>query len=271
MSAADLEAAACEAARRGGEVLRRAFQRGIALRVERKGPRDFVTKVDRQAEAEVVAYLRKRFPKHAILAEESAADTEPGRLRWVVDPLDGTTNFVHGVPIFAVSIALEDDEGPLVAAVYDPMRDELFRAVRGGGARLGRRPIRCSRRRRMDVALLATGFPFRKLRGLRNYLRTLERFVRLAAGIRRAGSAALDLAYTACGRYDGFWEFGLSRWDVAAGALLVREAGGRVTDPRGDTRAWLASGDVVAAGPSLHAAMLRITRAARRTRPLRLR
>ena len=255
------EEAACMAALRGGEVLRRRFREGGRLRVETKGLHDFVTEVDRESEGVIVDLIRRRFPDHGVLAEEGSDAAGGSGLRWVIDPLDGTTNFIHGVGVFSVSVALEGPDGLLAGAIHDPIHAETFHARRGGGARLDGRPIACAPTRTLDDALLATGFPFRELGRLDAYLRSFETFVRSTAGLRRAGSAALDLAHTACGRYDGFWEIGLSRWDVAAGCLLVREAGGVVTDVNGGD-GYLSSGDVVAAGPSIHDAMLEITRAA---------
>jgi myo-inositol-1(or 4)-monophosphatase len=259
LPAATLEDAAREAARLGGRALLRRFRRRGGLRVERKGPHDFVTQADREAEDAVTGYLRSRFPTHAILAEETWADAHESTYRWVVDPLDGTTNFIHGVATFAVSVAVEDRSGPVAGAIYDPVHRETFHARRGGGARLDDAAIACSRPEGLGECLLATGFPFRELGRLDRYLASFEAFVRTTAGLRRAGAAALDLAWVACGRYDGFWELGLSRWDVAAGALLVAEAGGRVTDPAGGAT-HLDCGDIVAAGIDVHGAMLEVTR-----------
>jgi myo-inositol-1(or 4)-monophosphatase len=177
----------------------------------------------------------------------------------VVDPLDGTTNFLHGIGTFACSVALEDEMGIVAGAIVDPVHEESFHAHRAGGARLNGAPIRCSAAGSLDEALIATGFPFRELHRVGGYLSTLEAFMRSTVGVRRAGSAALDLAHTACGRYDGFWELGLRRWDLAAGVLLVKEAGGIVTGPSGED-GFLDSGDVVAAGPILHLEMIRTTR-----------
>jgi len=253
------EAVACAAAREAGALLRRRFLARDPVRVEQKGLHDFVTEADREAERTVIGRLRERFPDHAIMSEEAAPTTQPAAYRWIVDPLDGTTNFIHGVPTFAVSLALEDPAGLLVAATYDALRDELFHARRGEGAYLNGEPIRCAEPAATKEALIATGFPFRELSRVREYLAAFEAFIRTTAGLRRAGSASIDLAYVACGRYDGFWEMGLSPWDLAAGALLVREAGGVVTDLiGGDT--CLDSGDVVAAGARLHATMLDVTR-----------
>jgi myo-inositol-1(or 4)-monophosphatase len=268
-SPALFEDAAREAARRPGDLLRRRFRDTSRLRIEAKGRRDYVTEVDREAEELVVGYLRERFPDHRILAEESYAKSgdeiakagEESSHRWIVDPLDGTTNFIHGVPTFAVSVALEDDSGLLAGAIYDPVHDETFHARRGGGSRLDGERIECSRVTELDDALLATGFPFRDLSRADGYLRAFEAFMRTTAGIRRAGAASLDLALTACGRYDGFWEVGLHPWDLAAGALLIREAGGRVTDVIGGD-SFLESGEILAAGPALHETMLEVTRGA---------
>lgn len=260
-SPAEFEEAACEAAAAAGRIVRRRFGEKEPVRVELKGLHDFVTETDREAEAAVVDELRRRYPGHAVMSEEGSPEEEAADYRWVVDPLDGTTNFIHGVPVFAVSVALEDRRGLVAGAIYDPLRDEMFRAHRGGGARMNRSAIRCSDPAATDQALIATGFPFRELSRVDRYLKAFEAFIRSTAGIRRAGSACLDLAYTACGRYDGFWEIGLSRWDVAAGVLIVREAGGTVTDVIGGDRA-LETGDIVAAGARFHPLLLEVTRAA---------
>lgn len=258
--AAEFERAACEAATLAGNVLRHRF-REKDLTVESKGLHDFVTAVDREAEEAVVGFIRKRFPEHVIMSEEGSPEAERADYRWVIDPLDGTTNFIHGVTPFAVSVALEDAEGPLAATILEPVHDETFRASRGNGSFCNDERIQVSPAQAADGALLATGFPFRELSRLGQYLESFEAFARSTAGIRRAGSAAMDLARTACGRYDGFWEIGLSRWDIAAGVLLVREAGGIVTDPVG-TQTELDSGDILAAGPAIHAFMLEVTRRA---------
>ena len=261
MSESDGEAAAIAAAHAGGEVLRRRFREATRLVVEEKGLHDFVTEVDREAEAAVLSVLRARYAEHGILAEEGSPRAEGHGSRWIVDPLDGTTNFIHGVPTFCVSVALEEDRELVAGAIFDPVHGETFHARRGGGAWLGDGRIACSRPSSAHDALIATGFPFRELSRLDRYLEAFEAFVRSTAGIRRAGSAALDLAFTACGRYDGFWEVGLSPWDMAAGALLVREAGGIVTDVLGGP-GFLARGEIVAAGSALHPRMLEVTRAA---------
>ncbi len=255
------EQAAVAAARAGGEVLKQRFREAGRPRVELKGLHDYVTETDREAEAAVAGYLRACFPDHGILAEEGTERKGKERYRWIVDPLDGTTNFIHGVPTFAVSVALEGPEGLLAGAIYDPVHDEAFHAAAGCGARRNGKPVTCRKPTGLDESLIATGFPFRELSRLDRYLVAFEGFVRSTAGIRRAGSASLDLAFTACGRYDGFWEVGLSAWDLAAGALLVREAGGIVTDIRGGN-AVLEEGSIVAGGSTIHPAMLEITKRA---------
>ena len=256
---ADFEHVAIEAAHAGGEVLRRRFADRDRLRVESKAKHDYVTEVDREAEAAVVAVLRRRVPDHSILAEEGSLGGTHAAYRWIVDPLDGTTNFIHGVPTFAVSIGLEDPRGLIAGAVHDPCREETFHAHLGGGAFLNGARIACTDLDHMDSALIATGFPFREMERLPAYLAAFERFVRATSGLRRAGSASLDLAYTACGRYDGFFEVGLKPWDLAGGALVVMEAGGVVSNVAGGP-GFLQDGSVVAGGPRLHAAMLAITR-----------
>jgi myo-inositol-1(or 4)-monophosphatase len=248
-----------EAAIGAGEILRRRFRQHRPLGVEAKSVHDFVTDVDREAEAAIVELLRGRFPEDAIMAEEGAPDEVRQGRRWIVDPLDGTTNFIQGVPVFSVSIALEDDDGLRTAVVHDPVHDETFHAERGRGAFLDGRPIACATRRSLERCVLATGLPFREFARLDPYLRSLRAFMTRTSGIRRAGSAALDLAFTACGRYDGFWETGLSPWDVAAGALLVSEAGGTVSDFTGEDR-YLDRGEIVAAGAGVHPLMLQVTR-----------
>jgi myo-inositol-1(or 4)-monophosphatase len=228
-------AAAVSCARAAGRVLLDYWGRRATFTVQRKGPNDFVTVADRAAEEAVVRILRARFPGHAIVAEESASDEATGSsargpvaidagagYRWFIDPLDGTTNYIHGYPLFAVSIGLMDAQGMRAAAVFDPVRDEMFTAARGFGAFLNGQPMKVTRPGKLANALLVTGIPFRSLDRLENYLESFRSFISGSAGIRRDGSAALDLAYVACGRYDGFWEMGLSSWDVAAGSPRAR-------------------------------------------------
>lgn len=256
----DFHLSACVAcARAGGRVLMDYWGRRGTYAIQEKGRNDFVTVVDRRAEEAIVGLIRERFPDHAITAEESAPSAGGSGFRWYIDPLDGTTNFIHGYPLFCVSVGLADPQGLRAAAIYDPLRDEMFTAARGGGAFLNGRPIRVSPAEKLSQALLVTGFPFRSLDRLDRYLASFRSFILGSSGIRRDGSAALNLAYVACGRYDGFWEMSLSAWDVAAGGLIVREAGGAVTDFHG-REDYLRSGDIIAANPNVHPAMLRIVR-----------
>ncbi len=246
---------AVRAAREAGRVITRNFDRIDRLTVADKGRNDFVTEVDRNAEAVIIGILREKYPQHAILAEESGAQSG-NEFEWIIDPLDGTTNFLHGLPQFAVSIALKVKGRLDLGVIYDPIKEEMFTASRGEGALLNDRKIRVSNRKGLEGALLGTGIPYRDLRFMDNYLGMLKDLTRDTAGIRRPGSAALDFAYVACGRTDGFWELGLSEWDFAAGALLVREAGGLVTDIGGGER-FLETGNVIAGSIKVHNAMLR--------------
>ena len=251
--------AAVACARAGARVILDYWGKRGAYSIQEKGRNDFVTIVDRRAEEAIVTLIRERFPDHAIMAEESSPTGGPSGFRWYIDPLDGTTNFIHGYPLFSVSVGLADPQGMRAAAVYDPLRDEMFTATRGGGAFLNGRPIKVSPAEKLSKSLLVTGFPFRSLDRLDPYLASFRSLILASSGIRRDGSAALDLAYVACGRYDGFWEMSLSPWDVAAGSLLVREAGGVVTDFQG-REDYLESGDIIAATLNVHPAMLRIVR-----------
>ena len=245
---------AVRAARRAGDLIVRNLERGPSLEVSVKSRNDFVSEVDRAAEAEIMAVVRKSYPHHAFLAEESGRSGDDEHL-WIVDPLDGTTNFLHGFPQFSISIACQVRGRLEVAVVFDPMRSELFTAARGMGALLDGRRIRVSRQRTLDGALIGTGFPYRSnVRYLKPYLAMLEVVMSAAAGVRRPGSAALDLAYVASGRTDGFWEIGLAPWDTAAGTLLVTEAGGRIGTLTGAE--YRQGGHVVAGSPKVYAALL---------------
>ncbi|MCS6948623.1 MAG: inositol monophosphatase [Steroidobacteraceae bacterium] len=240
---------AVRAARRAGAIIVRYLERVENLRVEAKSRNDFVTEVDRHAEREIVAVIRKFYPQHAILGEEGGR-SGGGESLWIIDPLDGTTNFLHGNPVFAVSIAYQHKGRLEAACIFDPLRQEIFTAARGAGAFLDERRIRVSRQRTLDGALIATGFPYRaNLQYADAYLAMLKRIMAAAAGVRRAGSAALDLAYVACGRFDGFWELGLQPWDTAAGTLLVQEAGGLLGTLTGAP--YRQGGNVIAAPPKL--------------------
>jgi myo-inositol-1(or 4)-monophosphatase len=220
---------AVRAARSAGNVILRYMNRIDGLNVVEKQRMDFASEVDKLAEAEIVKELRRAYPTHAILAEESGA-TGKGHLVWVIDPLDGTHNYLRGIPHFSVSIALLDKGEPVYAVVFDPLRDELFTASKGDGAYLNDRRMRVTKRENLTGAMIATGFPYRQRAHLDSQLAMTRALLSQAEDIRRSGSAALDLAYTAAGRYDGFFEIGLKPWDMAAGALLVREAGGQYCD-----------------------------------------
>ena len=250
---------AIRAARRGGDFIMRKINKLPDLQVETKARNDFVSEVDRGAEARIVDELLKAYPGHGIVAEESGVIEGSDEYRWIIDPLDGTTNDLHGFPQYAVSIACEHRGRLAHGVIYDPFKQELFAASRGDGATLNSRRIRVARMPSVDGALLGTGFPFRHPDSVDEFLRLFGAFFKQASDMRRAGSAALDLAYVAAGRLDGFWESGLNAWDIAAGALIVREAGGLVTDYAGDEH-FLDNGQVVAGNPKITSAMLRIIR-----------
>lgn len=244
---------AVRAARKGGNVIARAVDRLDQLSVDVKSQNDFVTEIDRQAENDIIYTLRAAYPDHGILAEESGQQGN-SEYEWVIDPLDGTTNFIHGFPQFAVSIGLRHKGRLEQAVVYDPLRQELFTASRGNGAQLNDRRIRVTNRPDLDGALLGTGFPFKQQQHLDTYLATFKALFPMTAGIRRAGSAALDLAYVAAGRLDGFWEFGLQPWDMAAGVLLIQEAGGLVSDLSGGND-FMQTGNLISGNPKVFKAM----------------
>lgn len=249
---------AVRAARSAGNVITRSMARLDSISVQVKDRNDFVTEVDREAEKEIIGILRKAYPDHAILAEESG-QTSGDDFQWIIDPLDGTTNFLHGFPQFAVSIALRHKGRLEQAVVYDPLSHELFTATRGAGAMLNDRRIRVSNRSSLDGALLGTGFPFKAQHHLDTYLDMFRALFPRSAGIRRAGAASLDLAFLAAGRLDGFWEIGLSTWDMAAGILLIQEAGGLSSDFSGGHN-HLESGNLVAGNPKVFAEVLKAIR-----------
>lgn len=247
---------AVRAARSAGDLLLRSADNVSNVRIDQKGKNDYASEVDRMAEREIINIIKAAYPDHAILAEESGQH-EGNDFVWVIDPLDGTTNYLHGFPQYAVSIALKHKGRLEVAVIYDPLRDELFTAKRGGGAMLNNRRIRVTKQTGVKGALIGTGFPFKSTVYLDAYLGMFRAISTEAAGIRRAGAAALDLAYVACGRLDAFWEIGTMEWDVAAGILLIQEAGGVVTDfAFGEN--YLATGNVIAGNPKMHHAMYRL-------------
>lgn len=252
---------AVKAARRAASIINRASTQLDLLAVQAKSPNDFVTEVDRAAEAAIIEVLRETYPQHGILAEESG-ESGDSEFQWIIDPLDGTTNFIHGFPQYAISIALAKNGVLEQAVIYDPTRNELFTATKGAGAFLNDRRIRVSKRTRLGESLIGTGFPFRQFEHIDAYLGAFRELSQKTAGIRRPGAAALDLAYVACGRIDGFWEMGLQPWDMAAGALLIQEAGGLVSDFAGEGQ-YLATGNVVAGTPKVFAQLLPVIQAHR--------
>lgn len=245
---------ATTAARKAGNIIVRALERVNELELTQKQNNDFVTEIDVQAEQAIIEIIRKNYPFHGILAEESGS--LPGEETvWIIDPLDGTTNFIHGLPHFCVSIAVQQKGRIEHGLIYDPMRHEFFTASRGAGAHLNNRRLRVSSRTTLQGSLLATGFPFRNPARVPSYMQTLQSLLTQVAGVRRAGSAALDLAYVAAGRFDGYWEYDLGAWDIAAGSLMVQEAGGLVSDDKG-TEQYLQTGNVIAGNPKIFKAIL---------------
>jgi myo-inositol-1(or 4)-monophosphatase len=249
---------AVKAARRAGSVINRGARDLDRLTITAKGPKDFVSEVDRAAEAAIVEVLHDTYPGHAILAEEGTAKgaNADAEYLWIIDPLDGTTNFLHGLPQYCVSIALQHKGQITQGVIYDPVRNDLFTATRGRGAFLNDHRMRVSRRQHLRDCLVGTGFPFRDGSDLDTYVKMMRVMMTETAGLRRPGSAALDLAYVAAGYYDGLWEIGLNAWDVAAGSLLIIEAGGLVGDLLGDD-AYLYGGQVIAANPRIFAQMVK--------------
>ena len=249
---------AVRAARKAGSIINRAALAG-GLNVRSKQAKDYVTQVDQAAEQAIIEIVKKAYPEHGFLAEESGAAGVDAEYVWVIDPIDGTTNFIHGFPQYCTSIGIQQRGMLTHAVVYDPVANELFTASKGRGAFLNDRRIRVTPLTKLGEALVGTGFPFKEVTRLDLYMRQLGTMMKTCSGVRRAGAAALDLAYVACGRLDAFWELGLSPWDMAAGALLIREAGGLVGDLNGD-QTFLESGDIVAATPKIFPALLEALR-----------
>ncbi|HRE31014.1 MAG TPA: inositol monophosphatase family protein [Candidatus Berkiella sp.] len=251
---------AIKAARSAGKMILRAQDTAESLTVIEKGHHDYASQVDKAAEEIIIDTIKRAYPQHTILGEEhgliegSDEDTQ-----WIIDPLDGTTNFLHGFPQFCVSIGVKQLDKIQHGVVYDPIRDELFSATRGQGVQMNGRRLRVSNLEKIDSALLGTGFPFREFSNLDQYLTFFKALIPHCAGIRRAGAAALDLAYVAAGRLDGFWEFGLKPWDVAAGSLFIQEAGGWVTTIEGNPE-FLNAKSILAAPPKIHQQMLELYR-----------
>ena len=250
---------AVRAARRAGSIINRAALDGSGYEVRSKRLNDFVTRVDHAAEEAIIETVRKAYPDHAVLAEESGASAGRAEYQWIIDPLDGTTNFIHGFPQYCVSIAIRHREAMAHGVIYDPLKNELFTASKGRGAFLNDRRIRVSKCLRLADALVGTGFPFKEIDRINVYVQQMRSLMAKSAGLRRAGAAALDLAYVACGRLDAFWELGLSPWDMAAGALMIQEAGGLVGDLSGEP-GYLESGEIAAATPKIFTALLEALR-----------
>ena len=246
---------AVRAARRAGAIINRAALDGGALEVKSKRVNDFVTRIDKAAEEAIIGIVHNAYPDHAFLAEESGRTEGSAEYTWLIDPIDGTTNFIHSFPQYCVSIGVQYRGALAHGVVYDPVRNELYTASKGRGAFLNDRRIRVSKRLRLEGALVGTGFPFKEFGRVDLYMRQLRNMMEKTAGVRRAGAAALDLAYVACGRLDGFWELGLSPWDMAAGALLIQEAGGLVGGLGGE-QDFLESGDICAATPKVFPQLL---------------
>ena len=245
---------AVKAARRAGGIINRATRNLDVITVKEKAANDFVSEVDHEAEQAIIRTLLEAYPDHSILAEESGASGKSD-YEWIIDPLDGTTNFLHGLPQFAVSIALRHRAIITQAVIYDPTRNDLYTATKGRGAFLNETRIRVSKRAHLKPSLIGTGFPYRQIDHLDTYLAMMRDMICNTAAIRRPGSASLDLAAVAAGRMDGFWELGLSPWDIAAGALLILEAGGMVGDLEGNS-SYMESGHIVAGNPKVFAQMV---------------
>ena len=252
---------AVTAARKAGNIIVRYLDQLDKIGVSEKGYNDFVTGVDKQAEQEIIDTIRKVYPQHNIIGEESGEITGENsgeeEHTWIIDPLDGTMNYIHGFPHFAVSIGCKLNGKIEHGVIYDPIRQELFTATRGNGAYLNERRIRVSEQKKLQRSLVGTGFPFRDRHHLKYYMNMFQAIYPEVSGMRRAGSAALDLAYVAAGRFDGFWELGLKEWDMAAGVLLIKEAGGLVGDLHGE-ESYLETGNIVAGNPKIFKALLQI-------------
>lgn len=248
---------AVTAARNASRIIMRSIGRVEAQHISEKKKNDFVTEIDKAAEKEIIQTIKKNYPAHKIITEECGVIEGDEMFTWVVDPLDGTTNFIHGIPHFSISIALLYKGKIEHGVIYDPVRNELFVASRGDGARVNDRRIRVSTTTKFERSLIGTGFPFKNPENISIYLRIFSDMLSHVGGMRRAGSAALDLAYVAAGRFDGFWELGLSEWDMAAGILLIKEAGGLVSDIHGEEKC-LETGNIIAGNPKIFKNLLQL-------------
>lgn len=245
------------AAHSAAKIIVRSMEHVGSLEITEKGRHDYATEVDRLAEKEVIRVIQRAYPSHTIIAEESGEHKGDPDDVWIIDPLDGTTNYIHSFPHYCVSIAHLHKGKINVGVIYDPVRDEMFSAARGQGAKMNDKRLRVSQQKNLDHALLGTGFPFRDKHHIKSYFRTFEAVFPNSAGVRRAGSAALDLAYVAAGRLDGFWEIKLNKWDMAAGVLLIHEAGGLVGDFYGG-ETYLENGNIVAGNPKIFKQLLKL-------------
>ncbi len=249
---------AINAARNASKIITRSIGRLDSQHITEKQSNDFVTEVDKQAEKEIIHTIRKNYPDHRIIAEESGLlEGSNENFTWIIDPLDGTTNFIHGIPHFCISIAVSYKMKIEHGVIFDPIRNELFIASRGEGAMLNDRRIRVSSNIKLEKSLIGTGFPFKHPQNIPIYLRIFENMLPKVGGMRRAGSAALDLAYVAAGRFDGFWELALSEWDIAAGILMIKEAGGLVSDALGEEK-YFENGNIIAGNPKIFKGLLQI-------------
>jgi len=249
---------ATEAARSASKIILRYMDQMERIEITEKNINEIVTEVDILAEEEIIYHIQKAHPEHSILAEERG-HIEGNEYCWIIDPLDGTTNYVHSFPHFAISIAVKNGDKMEIGLIYDPIRNELFTAARGQGAHLNNRRIRVSDCKKMENAVIGTGFPFKKKQQIKPYLNTFESIFLNASGLRRAGAAALDLAYVASGRLDGFWEASLKEWDMAAGTLLIQEAGGMLSDFQGEDN-YLYSGNIIAGNPKIYKSLLELVK-----------
>jgi myo-inositol-1(or 4)-monophosphatase len=255
----DFLGTAFRAAILAGELIQKNIGKISESDIDVKQASDFVTHVDRESEQIIIKTIRAQFPGHHFLTEESLKEEGSGDFRWIIDPLDGTTNYIHGYPVFSVSIALELNRDIILGLIYDPLRGDIFTAEKGGGAFLNGKLVKVSNVTEMSNGLISTGFPFRKRNLIDEYLKLFKNIFYRVSDIRRAGSAALDLAYIACGRCEGFFEIALSPWDIAAGSLIIKEAGGIVTDFNGGSD-YLSTGNIIAAIPAFHGEMLKEVR-----------
>jgi myo-inositol-1(or 4)-monophosphatase len=248
---------AVKAARQAGSIILRAAEDIDQLTIKNKSANDFVSEVDVASEEAIINILKTAYPTHGFLGEESGFSDKDADYIWIIDPLDGTTNFLHQFPQYCISIALMHKGDITHAVIYDPNRNDLFTATKGAGAYLNDKRIRVSKKAKLNESIIGTGFPFRDFAHLPCYLKMFEEMITNTSGLRRPGSAALDLAYVAAGWFDGFWEIGLSKWDIAAGALLVKEAGGIVSDFN-EKQAWMKTGNIIAANAKIYGDFIKI-------------